>query len=163
VGVPGGKLSLHILHWTSHGVFWTCLVGKSSEIRPQFLLYKYDAQTSRYENFQRAEFERFGNSELKTSPLYHRWLELLQGYSTCDFMAMADRLPALPGLAGNFLVDLEDEYVAGLWRKSLHVGFLWTPRKQPGQSSGDTEVVVWRLSIAPPWSCISVPPEIGIR
>ncbi|KAK4446824.1 heterokaryon incompatibility protein-domain-containing protein, partial [Podospora aff. communis PSN243] len=59
---------------------------------------------------------------------YRTWSSVLQMYSLFDarsFTKATDILPALSGLAAQYQGFLKDAYLAGLWRRDLHLGLLW--------------------------------------
>ncbi|KAF2963907.1 hypothetical protein GQX73_g9655 [Xylaria multiplex] len=54
------------------------------------------------------------------------WYEItIMRYSGRLLTYPADRLPAISGLAAFFNDTLQDEYIAGLWRRKLHQGLDW--------------------------------------
>lgn len=57
--------------------------------------------------------------------LYMRWNSILENYSSRKMTNSSDVFPALAGLASEFNLHLNDQYVAGLWRADLHRGLLW--------------------------------------
>jgi hypothetical protein len=46
-------------------------------------------------------------------------------YSKASLTHTEDKLPALSGLAKVFMLHLDDQYVAGLWRGDILRGVLW--------------------------------------
>lgn len=56
---------------------------------------------------------------------YRTWLYLVETYRHCRLTYTSDTLPALAGLAKEFQVELEDDYLVGLWRKDVMRGLLW--------------------------------------
>jgi hypothetical protein len=54
-----------------------------------------------------------------------QWYQLLWAYGPRKLTHNSDKLPALSGIAQIFAERLDDQYVAGLWRKSLIEGLLW--------------------------------------
>ena len=53
------------------------------------------------------------------------WRETVEDYSGRSFTKIEDRLPALCGLATEIQMLIDDEYLAGLWRKDLPEALLW--------------------------------------
>ena len=82
---------------------------------------------------------------------YHRWYEVVEGYSPLLLTLPRDRFPALSALAQHLQVCLNDKYCAGLWLRDLHRGLQWQSSwKAPG---------ICRLTPsyrAPSWSWASV-------
>ena len=64
------------------------------------------------------------------------WKQIVTEYTALDLTFPSDRLPALSGLAEAMSrVKLGDEYLCGLWRKSLPVELLWCASdSQPRES-----------------------------
>jgi hypothetical protein len=56
---------------------------------------------------------------------YDTWLHLVEKYRHCNLTYTSDTLPALAGLARKFQKELNDEYLAGLWRTDILRGLLW--------------------------------------
>lgn len=80
-----------------------------------------------------------------------RWFQTLWDYGDCDPVKASDKLPAMGNIARAFQGILEDEYVAGLWKKSLIEGLCW-------QSLKCKPVNEYR---APSWSWASVDGTTG--
>jgi hypothetical protein len=56
---------------------------------------------------------------------YGRWLDIIQRYTNCQLTFPSDRLPAISAAAKLFNIELNDEYVAGMWRRNLEKDLLW--------------------------------------
>ncbi|KAH7081366.1 heterokaryon incompatibility protein-domain-containing protein [Paraphoma chrysanthemicola] len=73
----------------------------------------------------------------------------LLGYSMCVLTYQSDVFPALSGLARAFQRELDDTYLAGVWRKDLIRGLFWAVSRNNESAS--------RLdNIAPSWSWASM-------
>jgi hypothetical protein len=158
------KLSPRIIHWTAHGIFWTCLSGTCTETTPHFVPHGLGLESLYYQDFQQAEYENFGDGHSRTFQIEYAWLQSIEDYSTRDFEKIADRLPALSGMAKRYFSEIsksepDEEYLVGVWLYSLHKGLLWTVQDQVNSASGST----YKLDIAPSWSWASVPAKKGIR
>jgi hypothetical protein len=81
------------------------------------------------------------------------WNDMLQNYGIRSLTKASDKLPAISGLARLFAERFEDEYVAGLWRKSLIDGLCW-------DGAGARRVTQYR---APSWSWVSVDGDGSMR
>ncbi|KAF2253746.1 HET-domain-containing protein [Trematosphaeria pertusa] len=60
--------------------------------------------------------------------LYDAWASILRTYSTVtrrSFTVATDLLPALSGLAMHFCKNLQDDFLAGIWRRDLLRGLMW--------------------------------------
>jgi hypothetical protein len=76
--------------------------------------------------------ERLSKREIYLS----RWYDVVAMYTRRDMTAVADKLPAMDGLAATLKDVINDTYVYGLWRTDLHRGLLWhtwlnSPWKHP--------------------------------
>ncbi|KAF9456486.1 heterokaryon incompatibility protein-domain-containing protein, partial [Collybia nuda] len=57
--------------------------------------------------------------------LRDHWGSILAGYTGCKITVPADKLVALAGVAEIFQSRFNDDYIAGLWRKTLLDDLLW--------------------------------------
>lgn len=53
------------------------------------------------------------------------WVSIVQTYGKCSITVPDDRLIAIAGIAKSILPLLEDEYLAGLWKKNLPYNLVW--------------------------------------
>ncbi|OJD40376.1 heterokaryon incompatibility protein [Diplodia corticola] len=79
-------------------------------------------------------------------------MELVENYSKRRLTYEADKLPALSGVAREMQTMMQDEYLAGLWRKDIVEGLCWS-------SSPETPASPSRYR-APSWSWASLDTEI---
>lgn len=82
---------------------------------------------------------------------YGPWKELLRVYTSCDITNPNDKLVAISGMAKEMAMILNDDYVAGLWRKNLVDDLLWYTIGVPGRYA--TRPKSYR---APSWSWASI-------
>jgi hypothetical protein len=85
-----------------------------------------------------------------TGALYEEWRSLMSGYSQRQLSHEDDVLPALSGLAAFFREQLQDQYLAGLWRQDLLPTLMWRI------SPSDMVERVSAIYRAPSWSWASV-------
>lgn len=57
---------------------------------------------------------------------YQVWNDVLRLYAKCSLTKASDKFVAISGVAKDFASSIGDEYVAGLWRRNLINGLLWT-------------------------------------
>ncbi|KAK7212664.1 hypothetical protein V2G26_019842 [Clonostachys chloroleuca] len=92
--------------------------------------------------------------------LYNEWGKSIAPiYSDRQFTKPEDALPAISGLARYFSTVLADEYIAGLWKRDMLRGLIWSYCTYPGTSFPHINDLLKRLSqrnpyIAPSWSWI---------
>jgi hypothetical protein len=85
------------------------------------------------------------------------WNRILELYSSCLLTNRQDKLVAISALAKHFAPILDDEYIAGLWRRHLPQHLLWKVKNPckfaPSHSSSESYC-------APSWSWASYNGEI---
>jgi hypothetical protein len=85
------------------------------------------------------------------------WAGVVWSYTLRHLTKPSDRLPALSGLAKQYQEILDDEYVAGLWKKSLlQGGLLW---QAVGGARDCKPTAVYR---APSWSWACLDGLVGL-
>ncbi|KAK4495030.1 hypothetical protein PRZ48_013357 [Zasmidium cellare] len=57
---------------------------------------------------------------------YGVWTRIVRAYSRCGLTKKEDKLIALAGIAKKMTDQLDDEYVAGMWRRSLPWELTWS-------------------------------------
>jgi hypothetical protein len=160
------RLSPRIIHWTTHGTFWTCLSGSSSEFATNMTWNKPGERTAIFEDFSQPLYQESQDGVEKVTYIDRTWSRLIEAYSLRQFQRIDDRLPALSGLASRYseryhLQSPEDRYFAGHWLSSLHNSLLWV--KATNIPSNMTSITDTSLAIGPSWSWVSVPSTIGIK
>ncbi|CAH0045024.1 unnamed protein product [Clonostachys solani] len=92
--------------------------------------------------------------------LYNEWGKSIAPiYSDRQFTKPEDALPAISGLARYFSIVLADEYIAGLWKRDMIRGLIWSYCRYPGTGFYGINDLLERLNqrapyIAPSWSWI---------
>lgn len=135
-------LSPRIIHFGTKGVFYTCREIQVSEEFPSGMPDGYlDSKTSYLEEFL------VGSNNNKAKGVLS-WNSLVENYTSRQLTNGGDKLVAIAGLARRVNLGIDDEYCAGLWRRSLPSGLLWEP-----SFDGCTRPTNYR---APSWSWASV-------
>lgn len=109
-------LSRRVLHFASDQVCLECLEGSVYEdgLRvPQRYFCTQSTAVSGHPKGQR-----------QGRPL-DKWNALLWQYNTRNLTDPSDKFPALSGIAKVYADRLDDEYVAGIWKKSMIEGLCW--------------------------------------
>lgn len=65
-------------------------------------------------------------SHLQYEDAYMVWNDILESYARCALTNPNDKFVAISGVAKDFAKAIDDEYLAGLWRRDLINGLLWT-------------------------------------
>jgi hypothetical protein len=112
-------LSKRRLYFGSSRIYLHCSEDQLIEPHDDAKMWK----TTRHVSFRDhvLSFKKDQNVRL----LHHHWEELIQHYVLRRATYMTDRFPALSGLARIMAVELEDTYLAGLWKNDLPRGLLW--------------------------------------
>jgi len=92
-----------------------------------------------------------GPHGLEMEKLYNAWYDLVAVYTKCGLTIPGDIFPAIAGLASRLGSALDDDYVAGLWKRDLHRGLLWSA------VSSTKKLQSLRDNRAPSWSWASLP------
>jgi hypothetical protein len=152
-------LSPRLLLYTTRRMLWQCCAGKSLE--PKFDHYTSSELFSELKDiFQ--ESSSPGNNAAKDSrfssqtEIYDLWYRLLVQYSRRQLSQSKDCLPAIAGFAQYFQGLLQDQYWAGLWRRDILYGLLWTSRGVRNPAEDSTAVEFPSHNLGSSWSWVSV-------
>jgi hypothetical protein len=89
----------------------------------------------------------------KLDGIYQAWARIVTEYKTLDLTNHSDILPALSGCAKVVQGRVDDEYVAGMWRRNLAQDLVWSVERDAGVLGMRNEP--WT---APTWSWASLAP-----
>ncbi|GKT49696.1 uncharacterized protein ColSpa_09877 [Colletotrichum spaethianum] len=144
-------LARRVLHFGSEQLGWECLEGFESEegVRLPYRLpcVNPDPEVIAYIDKKNKENQDLHHEMDRPASSLRVWPHLLSEYGPRELTNPADKLPAISGVAKTFSKILDDEYLAGLWRKSLIEDLCWQPLDCKPASGG------YR---APSWSWASV-------
>ena len=82
------------------------------------------------------------------------WRAMVEVYTTCSLTEQQDKLIAIQGLANIYKSLHDDDYLAGLWRRQLPSGLMWTTRN--GLQANGEPTYRPETYRAPSWSWASV-------
>jgi hypothetical protein len=118
-------LSPRILHFTFDQLLWECREQEAGEMFPTCLPKETQSQSS-------TGFKQLSNNRSRTDLAFSEqearldeWRTVLITYGRSEVTVETDRLVAIAGVAVKFSALLNDEWVAGLWRKNLPGDLLW--------------------------------------
>ena len=141
------------LHFASDQIFWECSAHTACETYPDGLPSSLDNNSWKREisgflnHYDTRTLGKFSDGSVdKKSIIYaHRvWERIVRVFSSGRLSYGTDRLVAVGGLAAAMNVALDDEYLAGIWRKHLLTQLLWySPAPNTHQIGG---------YVAPSWS-----------
>lgn len=86
---------------------------------------------------------------------YEVWNDIMESYAKCDLTNPDDKLVAISGVVKDFAHAIDDEYVAGLWRKNIINGLLWVAKDELSPL-GAVPSVRPEMYRAPTWSWASL-------
>lgn len=127
------------LHFGKHQMYFECNEGFKGE-NGLHVPWRYHTIHSRQRNQFGLVMEEDKNTTIDL------WRSLLWDYGSRNLTEPSDKLPAISGIARIIAEQLDDAYIAGMWRKSLLEDLLW-------QGLGVHRVSKYR---APSWSWASV-------
>lgn len=88
---------------------------------------------------------------------YMVWDDILESYSKCALTDPNDKFVAISGVAKDFAKAIDDEYLAGLWRRDFINSLLWTSYSDMDRySEGFVPAVRSPVYRAPSWSWASL-------
>ena len=134
-------LSPRFLHFGNSQVFWECFAMCACESMPKGLPDYADSKIKGL-----LAHVKPGITDLRW--LFEQWHTVISLYSKCELTKCQDKLIALSGVAMVFAHAIDDDYLAGLWRKSLHLSLDWQVTHQIRESPP--------TYVAPSWSWASV-------
>ncbi|KAJ4419164.1 hypothetical protein N0V85_001120 [Neurospora sp. IMI 360204] len=88
--------------------------------------------------------------------LYHLWARLVESYTACELTFQSDKLVACSGLAKIIQARINDEYVAGMWRKYLEHELLWQPSFRYPSRPRSAYLPTVKKSHLPSWTWASI-------
>lgn len=123
---------------------------------PEGLPSIYQAQI--YTNFKALDPDRkmakFGRRVDPGTENYHVWDVIVKSYSETLLTMPGDKLIALSGIAKRMMSAMNDEYIAGMWRKYLESALLWhVSHLEKIDGSPSSRPLPYR---APTWSWASI-------
>jgi hypothetical protein len=126
-------LSPRTLHFSQTQLFWECNFVTACEVFP--------------DKFPNALM--YGDFHLVKQPVSTSlWPRIVRIYSRCDLSFSRDKLVAISGIAQAIQIqNLENKYLAGLWRQDMEEQLCWQVRAQRPSASSNQ---------APSWSWASV-------
>lgn len=133
-------------------ILWECHALEASETFPGGFPWQIRDEFTGFKNLGPNPVDVAEPKQGDTAPLYYPWTAAVSQYSRCALTQGSDKLIAIAGIAKEFGKSIDDEYVAGLWRKDLINELRW--------SGGDKRATPYR---APTWSWASVDGAVAFR
>ncbi|KAF2834754.1 HET-domain-containing protein, partial [Patellaria atrata CBS 101060] len=140
------RLSRRLVEFRSQEVAWRCRTAGTCECG-------HDPKKAN----DQGDFDRRGKPHVMSPQNFNlgtvsssdemTWEILVEAYSKRQITYPNDRFPAFSGIAKQYEREINDQYIAGLWRNTIWRNLLWTAI-EPGR-----RIAKW---IAPSWSWASV-------
>jgi hypothetical protein len=87
---------------------------------------------------------------------YQVWNDIVESYARCALTNPSDKFVAISGVAKDFAKTIDDEYLAGLWRRDFINGLLWSATPEYGDGDDILPATRPRVYRAPSWSWASL-------
>lgn len=124
------SLSPRTLHFSSQ-LFWECRTLKACETYPCGLLSEPSILGDDVDQSFPGSTKDWRNGFEKGDVDY--WELIVQMFCRCYLTKSSDRLAAIAGMASQASNLLNDEYLAGVWKRQLPHGLLWKLENMVGQ------------------------------
>lgn len=87
---------------------------------------------------------------------YQVWNDILESYARCALTNPSDKFVAISGVAKDFAKAIDDDYLAGLWRRNFINDLLWSAGPKYGFDEDFAPAVRPKVYRAPTWSWASL-------
>ncbi|KAF6512809.1 hypothetical protein HZS61_007615 [Fusarium oxysporum f. sp. conglutinans] len=151
-------LAPRILHFSKRQLIWECCEKDAAEVYPDGLpLALSTSSDARFKQMDSSDYagrvDRYRYREADGNSAPHLlWLRIVELYTASALTVPSDKLIACSGIAKRVAEIVQDDYVAGMWRRYLEGELLWMVQgnHQPGRWTRPRE---YR---APSWSWASI-------
>ncbi|KAF4952768.1 hypothetical protein FGADI_6521 [Fusarium gaditjirri] len=151
-------LAPRILHFSKRQLIWECCEKDAAEVYPNGLpLALSTSSDARFKQMDSSDYigrvDRYSYREADGNSAPHLlWLRIVELYTASALTVPSDKLIACSGIAKRVAEIVQDDYVAGMWRRYLEGELLWVVQgnHQPGRWTRPTK---YR---APSWSWASI-------
>ncbi|KAI0152267.1 HET-domain-containing protein [Hypoxylon sp. NC0597] len=109
--------------------------------------------TSHASLISRKLHSEFYGDQVSRHRLYCAWYNTVEQYTYCKLTRPSDIFEAIDGIRLALQYALDDEYVAGIWKRDIHRGLLWIVDEEHGPNRG----LPLRHRRSPSWSWAAVP------
>lgn len=123
-------LAPRVLHFGRTQLAWECHESEACETYPTGIPIAQQTDQSMYKRLdpdtEGKRLQSLGDS--RSSPnLYtsHVWKKIVTAYTAGQLTMASDKLVAISGIAKIWQTLLQDEYLAGLWKRTLPSDLLW--------------------------------------
>jgi hypothetical protein len=113
-------LSPRVLHFVGEELIFECRYTLDCECGTEGIENKFE----RIRLWDDAENSVVGPNRQHGLPM-GLWYQVVSEYTQLSLSHSSDALPALSGIAKEFAAKIEDDYVAGMWKRTLVSNLLW--------------------------------------
>ncbi|KAH5757458.1 hypothetical protein HBI37_181060 [Parastagonospora nodorum] len=149
-------LSPRVLHFVGEEVIWECNHAIACECGGGNL--EHAMERARITDSSRTNgFSCIGQHAFHPAPL-DLWYQIVGEYCALSLTHSSDIYPALSGIAKIFAAEIDDEYIAGMWKGTLSANLLWYPQvieEEERTKRMPTELTNHKAWRAPSWSWAS--------
>jgi hypothetical protein len=141
-------LSRRILHFASAQLFWDCQHSFLSE-NGVYASKQADAannplrQSLRQLDFHGPDLPYNHRAFSWPASILGRWMELVNEFTRRELTYDSDALPALAGIVSRVAGRTGDQFLAGIWRSTLHIELLWLAFDAPHSSPAAYRAPSW--------------------
>jgi Heterokaryon incompatibility protein (HET) len=134
-------LAPRTLYFGRERIYWECCQSAASSFRSGTSIYNlaWPQDFHKSDGFGRQNpkmwkhvlskhYEAYKSGEGTLNQLSTYWDANVMNYAATELTKESDKLVALSGLAKSFQNILQDDYLAGLWRRTLMYDLLWRTR-----------------------------------
>ena len=147
-------LSPRILHFGRSQMSWECRAELSCETWPNNVLSIVYSESNFALN---DEYPSMSRDFFNLTSIGALWENIVSTYSRMTLTRLSDKCVAFAGIAEEVQAATQDDYVAGLWRRDLVEGLLWTVDVNiKDQRYLNNSPVRPQQYLAPSWSWLSV-------
>lgn len=131
-------LAPRTIYFGRERIFWECCQGAASSFRSASSVYNlswpqnfeesygtFRRNPKKWRSLLKKNYEAYKTGECSLNQAYLHWNTNALNYARTELSKDSDKLVALSGLAKSFKDVIEDQYLAGLWRRTLVYDLLW--------------------------------------
>lgn len=140
-------LAKRVLHFTHSEIMLECRTHTVSETWPEGVPGIMSSKIESFSTQQRTTPRTEIIHRASAGRLYDHWREVQRSYSWARLTFPKDRAIAIAGIARKFQALLRDEYIVGMWRRTLLTDLLWhcttrEPHNHPRALSSQPEYAI---------------------
>jgi hypothetical protein len=147
-------ISSRIVHFAKEQVIWDCQENVACEQNPEEVRYWKDGAAFNIFTTPKASLRLLSSTE-SVSKAQGKWASIVMAYSRSQLSFLKDKVIAVSGLAKLGAELWNDEYCAGLWRKSIELQLCWWCDSVQPPPNKDTPLR------SPSWSWLSLDGPVG--